>query len=298
MKFMLKFSFNIFKKSKVESHKVTSLCYKWLQYFFVFQTFEKKQKNKNQYTQDFMTLRLYDLQLIAILILFLSFGSFAQDKKKDTLVPKTQRYGLRVGADLSKLARTFYDKNYKGIEFVGDYRLTKKMYLAAEIGNENKTTEENTVNFTTKGTYFKVGFDSNNYENWLDMENMIHIGLRYGVSTFSQELNSYKIYNTDTYFPTALPVAAGTKYDGLTAQWVEVVAGMKVELFNNLYAGFSIRMNYLVANKKPDNFDNLYIPGYNRTYDGKFGAGWNYTISYFIPLYKSSGKKKVNPKKK
>ncbi|WP_395076160.1 DUF6048 family protein, partial [Flavobacterium sp.] len=34
-------------------------------------------------------------------------------------------------------------------------------------------------------------------------------------------------------------------------------------------------------------FDNLYIPGFNRTYDGKFGVGWNYTISYFIPLYKS-----------
>ena len=291
MKFMLKFSFNIPRKSKVESHKVESFCHKFVEHFFNFQPFQKKQKNESQYTQDFMTLRLYDLRLLAILILFLSSSSFAQDKKTDTIVPKTERYGLRVGIDLSKLARTVYDKNYKGIEFVGDYRLTKKMYLAAEIGNETKTTDDNTLNFTTKGTYFKVGFDSNNYENWLDMENMIHIGLRYGVSSFSQELNSYKIYNTDTYFPTAAPVAVGTKYNGLSAQWVEVVAGMKVELFNNLYAGFSARLNYLVSNKKPDNFDNLYIPGYNRTYDGKFGVGWNYTISYFIPLYKSSGKK-------
>ena len=140
--------------------------------------------------------------------------------------------------------------------------------------------------------------DSNNYENWLDMENMIHIGLRYGVSSFSQELNSYKIYNTATYFPTASPVANDTKYDGLSAQWVEVVAGMKVELFNNLYAGFSARLNYLASSKKPDNFDNLYIPGFNRTYDGKFGVGWNYTISYFIPLYKSSGKVAKKSKKK
>lgn len=61
-----------------------------------------------------------------ILILFLSVGVFAQDKKTDTIKPKTQRYGLRLGVDLSKLARTIYDKNYKGLEFVGDYRLTKK----------------------------------------------------------------------------------------------------------------------------------------------------------------------------
>ena len=46
---------------------------------------------------------------------------------------------LRVGVDLYKLTRGLYDKDYKGIELVGDYRLTKKYYLAAELGNENKT---------------------------------------------------------------------------------------------------------------------------------------------------------------
>ena len=63
---------------------------------------------------------------------------------------------------------------------------------------------------------------------------------------------------------------------------------LKAELFNNLYLGFSLRLNYLVSNKRPENFDNLYIPGFNRTYDGKFGAGLNYTISYFIPIYKKN----------
>lgn len=232
----------------------------------------------------------------SILFLFLSLGAFAQDKKTDTIVPKTERYGLRVGVDLSKLARTFYEKDYKGLEIVGDYRLTKKMYIAGEIGNENKTIDDNRVNFTTKGTYFKVGFDNNSYQNWLDMENMIHIGLRYGVSSFSQQLNSYKIYNTSTYFPEAPPVIVGTKYTGLSAHWAEVVAGIKAEIFNNLYIGFSLRMNYLVSNKKPENFDNLYIPGFNRTYDGKFGVGFNYTVSYFIPLYKKKDKVQA-PKK-
>jgi len=169
---------------------------------------------------------------------------------------------------------------------VDDYRLTSKMYIACELGNENKTTDDDRLNFTTKGTYFKVGFDSNFYENWLDMENMIHVGLRYGVSSFSQELNTYKIYDTAGYFPTGNSVVSGKKYDGLSAQWAEVVAGMKAKLFNNVYAGLSVRMNYLISQKKPSEFDNLYIPGFNRTYDGKFGAGWNYTITYFIPLYK------------
>jgi hypothetical protein len=219
--------------------------------------------------------------------------TLSEEKKADTIVPvKTNRYGLRVGIDLFKLTRALYDKNYKGLELVGDYRLTKKYYLAAEIGNENKTTDDTRLNFTTKGSYLKVGFDYNTYENWLDMENIISVGLRYGASTFSQQLNSYKIYNSNPYFGEVPSIASGEKFDGLTASWMEVVAGVKAKVINNVYVGFSLRLNVLITNNKPTNFDNLYIPGFNRTYDGTFGVGFNYTVSYFIPIYK----KKVIPK--
>jgi hypothetical protein len=214
--------------------------------------------------------------------------------KKDSIPPKMNRYGLRVGVDLYKLTRSLYEKEYKGIEFVGDYRLTKKYYLAAEFGNENKTTDDERLNFTTKGSYLKVGFDYNGYQNWLNMENIISIGLRYGASTFSQELNSYKIYNANPYFVEAPILASGDKFNGLTASWIEVVAGVKAKVINNVYLGFSLRLNRMVSNYKPTNFDNLYIPGFNRTYDGDFGVGVNYTITYFIPLYK----KKVTNRKK
>ena len=216
------------------------------------------------------------------------------EKKKDSIPPKTNRYGLRVGVDLYKLTRSLYDKEYKGIEFVGDYRLTKKYYLAAELGNENKTTDDDRLNFTTKGSYLKVGFDYNGYQNWLNMENIISIGLRYGASTFSQELNSYKIYNANPYFGEVPILPSGDKFNGLTASWIEVVLGVKAKVINNVYLGFSLRLNKLISNDKPTNFDNLYIPGFNRTYDGDFGVGVNYTITYFIPIYK----KKVTDRKK
>ena len=62
--------------------------------------------------------------------------------KTDSIPPKKERYGIRVGVDLFKLTRSFYEDDYRGIEFVGDYRLTRKHYLAAEIGNENKTVDD------------------------------------------------------------------------------------------------------------------------------------------------------------
>ncbi|KDN56280.1 hypothetical protein FEM21_08320 [Flavobacterium seoulense] len=213
--------------------------------------------------------------------------------KTDSIVApvKTNRYGIRVGVDLYRLSRSFYDKDYKGIELVGDYRLDKRRYLAVEVGNENKTTDDDRLNFTTKGSYIKAGFDYNGYENWLDMENIISIGLRYGFSTFNQELNNFRIYNSNQYFGEIPPIASGQKFNGLTASWIEVVAGMKAKVFNNVFLGFSLRFNRLISNKQPNNFENLYIPGFNRTYNGDFGVGFNYTVTYFVPIFK----KKVVP---
>jgi hypothetical protein len=222
--------------------------------------------------------------IFSLALLCVSISGNAQ-VKDTTAVVYPERYGLRVGVDLHRLSKSFYEKDYKGLEIVGDYRLTRRFYLAGELGNEEKTVDDDRLNFTTKGTYFKAGFDYNTFENWLDMENMIYVGMRYGISSFSQTLNSYKIYDPTNYYGENT-VISGTKFNGLTANWIEIIGGVKAELFSNLYLGFSLRLNYLVSNKKPDGFDNLYIPGFNRTYDGKFGAGVNYTLSYFIPIYK------------
>ena len=43
----------------------------------------------------------------------------------------------------------------------------------------------------------------------------------------------------------------------------------------------------MVNQDQPENFENLYVPGFNRTHDsGRFGFGYGYNISYLIPLYK------------
>lgn len=237
----------------------------------------------------------------SIVLVLLSFLGNAQENtttKEDSIPIKKERYGLRLGVDLFKLTRSFYEKEYRGLEIVGDYRLTRRHYLAAEIGNENKTVDDEQLNFTTKGTYLKVGFDYNTFQNWGKMENMIYVGLRYGASSFSQTLNSYTIYNSDQYFGETPVVISGQNFDGLSAQWIEVVAGMKAEVFANVFVGFSFRLNRMISQKLPNNFDNLYIPGFNRTYNGDFGVGFNYTVSYFIPLYKATVKPKEKTKKK
>ncbi|WP_243878568.1 DUF6048 family protein [Winogradskyella pelagia] len=231
----------------------------------------------------------YFIKILLVFLTFSTLGIAQNDGEvvKDTLIYK-QKYGLRIGADISKLARSFIDENYTGIEIMADYRLTKRIYLAGEIGNEERTIENEVLSSTAKGSYFKGGIDMNFYRNWLDMQNMIYAGFRVGASTFSQTRNSYDIYNVNNqYWDEQFSIQEAQEFNGLTAIWGELIIGLKAELFTNFFAGINAQLKILVSQTSPDNFENLYIPGFNRTYDsGSFGSGFGFNLSYLIPIFK------------
>ena len=52
-----------------------------------------------------------------------------------------------------------------------------------------------------------------------------------------------------------------------------------------------MQIKSLISEDEPDDFENLYIPGFNRTYDsGRFGIGLGYNLSYMIPIIKKDKK--------
>jgi len=227
--------------------------------------------------------------LFSISMLFVPFSLMAQETattETDTIPKRVQTYGLRIGADLSKLARTAFENDYTGFEIVGDLRFSKRFYAAAELGNETRDWNEDNLTATTKGSYIKLGADFNMYNNWLGMDNAIYAGLRYGLASFSQELTSYRVFTSDITFPTEF-ITTDQKFSGLTAGWVELQVGVKTEIVNNLYFSLHLELKRLISDDKPENFDNLIIPGFNRTFDfSDYGAGYGYSITYLIPIIK------------
>lgn len=204
----------------------------------------------------------------------------------DTLKVATEKYGIRLGGDLSKLARTAFESGYSGFELAADLRFAKRFYAAAEIGFEDREWDKDGLQANASGSYIKIGGDFNAYRNWIGMNNAIFAGLRYGLASFSQELTSYTIYTTDTTFPAETRTDP-RKFSGLNASWAEFILGVKTEVFNNLYLSLNVQLKYLISEKLPDNFDNLIIPGFNRTYDySEFGVGYGYTLTYLIPILK------------
>ncbi|MDT0646561.1 DUF6048 family protein [Zunongwangia sp. F260] len=227
------------------------------------------------------------LSIISI-ILLLSFNkATAQTEQPQDSIEFEQKYGLRVGVDLSKLLRTAFQEDYRGFELVGDYRVYDSFYAAAEIGNEQITFDEGLIRATSSGSYAKIGADYNAYNNWQDMQNSIFVGIRYGFATFSQELEEYTIYTTTPYFDPDTRTPENGETTGLTANWIELMAGIKVEVLKNLFLSANVQLKRRIGQNTPSGFDNLSIPGFNRTYDdSQFGVGYAYTISYLLPLYK------------
>ena len=230
---------------------------------------------------------LTSLFFIKVLLLSCYWG-FAQEIERtiNDTITKNNKYGLRVGADLARPAISLFDEKFSGFEFMVDYRLTHRFYIAAEYGFDQDNQTESNLTASTKGSYFKIGGDFNAYNNWVGMNNAIYVGLRYGFSTFDQNLEEYTIYTGDSTFPGTMVIDPST-YKGLTAHWAEFIFGIKTEILTNLFLSINLQLKNKFSEDVPENFYNLYIPGFNKTNDySDFGVGFGYGISYLIPIYK------------
>lgn len=221
-----------------------------------------------------------------------SNGNTQAEIANDSVV-HLHKYGLRTGIDASKIARSFLEQDYSGFEIMADFRLSRRIYMAAELGFEDKKTNENIyLSSTAKGSFLKAGLDFNMYENWFGMENLIYTGIRVGVATFEQTLNNYTIYNTysQTWGPTE--ILSSTTFENLNTIWAELILGLKTEIFNNFFVGINVQLKGRLSETSPENFENIYIPGFGRTYDSaKIGTGISYNISYLIPIFKKRASK-------
>ena len=214
-----------------------------------------------------------------------------ESNSNDTLIKKDKLLNinkLRFGFDLLKPIVSSSEGDNLNYEIVGDLQLTENIYLAGEYGSIDKLIEDENINFNSSGSFLRVGLDYNLFKNWIGMDNSIYVGFRYGNSSFSNKILNYEVRNKDSYFSNLVEDEFQTiEYSNLSGNWIEILLGIKVETFKNVYLGLSLRLNKLLSDEKPNNFGNLFIPGFNKVTDeNTFGSGFNYTLTYSIPLKK------------
>ena len=227
----------------------------------------------------------YIISFFTAIIVFPLFSQQENDSTKTKSI-----YGLKIGMDLSKQIRMLTEPDYKGLVLMGDYRLMDKLFVAFELGTEDKLIENEVLNFKTKGSFIKIGANYNVYKNLEDLENEIYVGLRLATSNFDHKLNSFKVYNTNQYW-NQNEIVNYEEFQNLNSTWFELIFGFKAEVINNTYMGISLRLKRLLDQNEPPNFSNLYIPGFNKVLENNnIGVGLTYSLQFRIPIYK---KKKI-----
>ena len=127
-----------------------------------------------------------------------------------------------------------------------------------------------------------VNFKMNND---IRTQNIVYSGFNLGFSQFDQRINIYTIYNTNSIYWGESIIDEPINLNDLNALWVELVFGLKTEILNNLFIGFELQLKSVLKQRVRQDVTNLYIPGFNRTYDSSnLGAGFSYSISYLIPV--------------
>ncbi len=225
------------------------------------------------------------IKIIIFLMIFLLFSSplSAQQKRdsiiKDSIIKPKQPIKIRFGFDIGKYTWAKLNQS-ESYDFFIDANFYKTYYLMLSYGHEKHLTDNNLLNYHTSGNYYKIGLMYNLYDNWLNMDNDIDVGINYGFARFDYLLHSYRINQPGAVFVPE-PVVVEQAFNNNTAQWLEFFTQIQVETLKHIYLGYNISVKFLINYSDIDNFTVTYIPGFfNRNTYSSFGFGMQYFISY------------------
>jgi hypothetical protein len=185
--------------------------------------------------------------------------------------------GIRIGTDLTTLGRTIFNPDFQQYELMADVDF-HNFYLAADFGISEIEREGEAYLYSNTGSYYRIGFDYNLLGDvWYD--NLIIVGLRYGGSNFQDEMfmaeNSpyWGDFNVNALNPEA------------NANWMEALIGLRVNVFYNLFAGFSLRHKFSKRVRGQTGLRSYDIPGFGLN-DQRVAWALNYHVYYRLVFRK------------
>lgn len=183
--------------------------------------------------------------------------------------------GIRIGTDLIALAKIPLSDQFDGWEVSADMDLDR-YYFNVEMGNWEKSKISPGQSYSNSGNYFRVGADANFLLKDPD-RNMFFIGLRYGRSSFREQLN-YSI--SDAVFGDFQKTVSN---ESMTAGWGEITVGLRVKIWSELWMGYTARLKVAPTVGTTGEFIPYDIPGYGLAAKKSYW-GFNYQLYWRFPI--------------
>ena len=212
-----------------------------------------------------------------LILLISSFQGFSQKKAE------VWRYeGPRLGIDLSRFLVPYMQKGKRnGWEIQADVPYKGNWFPTFELGMQWFDDKRDGFRYKNNGTYARLGVDMNivKFESLKDHD-LVFIGVRYGYSIFNQETSGIGTSNYWGSITTSVPLRT------MNAHWAELVFGMKGELFNNFFLGWSLRAKFPISVTNDPNIKPYIIPGIGKITGGT-PFDFSVAVYYRFPIFRT-----------
>ncbi len=222
------------------------------------------------------------LRYIISFVLLLNLSNIgAQEKKAEgNAVVKTPLLnGFTVQLDVASLAYNFISngETYSSEASV-QADLKHKYFPIVEVGfgGADKVTADNS-GFKTNGLFGRIGLDLNllkQKEGAKPTNNLFLAGVRLGFTSFLYDISNVTI--SDNYWGST--EILNYESQSATKVWYEIVAGVKVEVFKNIYMGWTVRTKNLLNQDTEGKVSPWYVPGFGVNTSSTWG--FSYSIGY------------------
>lgn len=199
-----------------------------------------------------------------------------------------------------------YKYRYEGTADVGFAQ--NRFFAVFDYGFSRVERDRKGLNYTgfsynAQGSYFRLGADYN-FMHRTFKDEVMFVGFRYGIASFKHNFTYYGASEAWGYFPPRLILSTATIVDdrfvgtiseaGLSATWLEIVLGLKVNVWKQLFLGYTARFMLLSKVKGENQLIANDLPGFGST-NKRVRVVLNYYISYRI-AFKSKGKLSIGKK--
>jgi len=222
--------------------------------------------------------------LISLFLIVSTAGMVNAQKvvlSKDSAKIDFRPTGVRIGTDVLSIVQNFTKDDFTEYNFSVDVDFYR-YFFNVEYGRleQGFMSDRDNAMYTVDGNYFRFGPEINFLKKDPE-QNALFFGFRYAFSNFSDELD-FSIDNG--FFGSA---DQSLQNDNLRASWLEMVTGLKVKMWKNIWFGYTARFKFGVTDFEENELIPHLIPGFGFA-EETVAWDFNYWIAFRIPIQKES----------
>ncbi len=220
-------------------------------------------------------------------------GAGRNKKKEEQKIEYPLYNGTYISADLYGLGSKALGGDFLSSEISIDINLKNRFFPVLELGYGTTDTwaEDDGINYKTSAPYMRIGINYNTmYKK--KRESHLYVGFRYALSSFKYDVSSPSL--SDPIWKGNIPnpnlqdgIWGGSvpfNHTGLKGnmQWLELIVGMRVQVYKDFMMGWSVRMKRRLSGSGSEYADPWYVPGFGKYSSSQIGL--TYSLIYKLPF--------------